>query len=165
MERPGKENSNKDGMVKHHALDPYPIPKEESPMYINEPWLIDKSLSEIEIRREPEAEEDNLRIYVPIDLNKKAIMRRLWRIIGCYGEANENNESEFRLDVDMLISQIEIYDQRWYVRHMPKKGKHSLEAIELVKEFVKELEQIPDGCAECFPFETIAELKLEYLSI
>ena len=25
------------------------------------------------------------------------------------------------------------------------------------------LENIPDGCAECFPFETIDELKREYL--
>ena len=148
----------------HHSLDPYPIPKEESPMYINEPWLIDKSLSEEKTRREPEDEKDNLRIYVPIDLNKKAIMRRLWRIISHYEEASEENESDFRLDVDMLVSQIEIYDQRWHVRHMPKEGKHSLEAIELVREFVKELEQIPDACAECFPFETIDELKAEYLT-
>ncbi|MEG0370077.1 MAG: hypothetical protein RR593_08755, partial [Hungatella sp.] len=96
----------------HHSLDPYPIPKEESPMYINEPWLIDKSLSEQEIRREPEEEEDNLRIYIPMDLNKKAIMRRLYRIIRHYEEANEDNESDFRMDVDRLISQVEIYDQR-----------------------------------------------------
>lgn len=41
---------------------------------------------------------------------------------------------------------------------------HTLEAIELVREFVKELEQIPDACAECFPFETIDELKAEYLT-
>lgn len=102
--------------MEYHALDPYPIPKEESPM----------------------------------DLNKKAIMRRLWRIICHYGEANKDNESDFRMDVDMLISQIEIYDQRWYVRHKPKEGNYRLEAIELVKEFVKELEQIPDGGAECF---------------
>lgn len=150
--------------MEHHALDPYPIPKEESPLYINEPWLIDKSLSEMATRKEPEDEEDNLRIYVPIALNKKAIMRRLWRIIVHYGEANEQNESDFRMDVEMLIGQIEIYDQRWYVRHMPKEGKHSLEAIKLVREFVSELEEIPDGCAECFPFEIIDELKSEYLS-
>ena len=46
---------------------------------------------------------------------------------------------------------------------MPENDKHSAEAIELVREFVSRLEEIPDECAECFPFETIEELKTEYL--
>ncbi|GAB1475500.1 hypothetical protein MASR2M70_03320 [Bacillota bacterium] len=29
-----------------HKLDIYPIPKEKAPMFINEPWLIDKTLLE-----------------------------------------------------------------------------------------------------------------------
>ena len=62
-------------------------------------------------------------------------------------------------DVEMLISQIEIYDQIWYVRHMPKDGEHSLEA----KELIAKLEEIPDGCAERFPFEIIDRLREEYL--
>lgn len=31
--------------------------------------------------------------------------------------------------------------------------------------FVTKLEEIPDGCAEYFPFELIEELKQEYLSV
>lgn len=50
------------------------------------------------------------------------------------------------------------------VRHMPKKGEHSREAKELVTEIIARLEDIPDGCAECFPFELIDELKQEYLT-
>ena len=69
----------------------------------------------------------------------------------------------FSVDVDALISQIEVYDQIWYVRHMPKEGDHSQKAIDLVKDFIKRLEEIPDGCAECFPFDTIEQLKGEYL--
>lgn len=80
-----------------------------------------------------------------------------------YGEATEDNEFNFSQEVETLISQIEIYDQVWYVRHAPTDGKHSVEAVELVKEFAAELERIPDGCVECFPFETIDELKREYL--
>lgn len=34
----------------------------------------------------------------------------------------------------MIISQLEIYDQIWFVRHMPKKGEHSREAKELVEQ-------------------------------
>ena len=149
--------------MEHHNLDPYPIPREKKPMYINEPWLIDRSLMNEQVKREPEEKEDNIRIYIPMDLNKDAIMRRLWNVISLYEEASEENEFNFSQDVDALISQIEIYDQIWYIRHMPSKGKHSIEAVELVKEFVEQLEEIPDACAERFPFDTIEELKREYL--
>ena len=33
----------------------------------------------------------------------------------------------------------------------------------VAKAFVEELEQIPDACAERFPFELIEELKRDYL--
>ena len=147
----------------NHTLDPYPIPKDKSPLFINEPWLIDSTLFGYEYRVEPDENEDNVRVYIPLDLNKEAILRRLDGVIDRYGEANEDNEFDFRSDVDMLIAQIEIYDRIHYVRNMPDKGDHSAEAVELVKEFVKRLKDIPDGCAECFPFETIDELKAEYL--
>lgn len=150
--------------INDHSLDPYPEPKDKSPLYINEPWLIDKSLLEYPRHREPDEKEDNIRIYVPMDLNKDAILRRLDNIIGLYGEAREDNEIEFSIDVGMIISQLEIYDQIWFVRHMPKKGEHSREAKELVTEIIARLEDIPDGCAECFPFELIDELKQEYLT-
>ena len=147
----------------HHQLDPYPIPKDKGALFVNEPWLVDKSLNGYRVGTEPERENDNVRIYVPIDLNKEAILRRLDRIKNQYEEANEENEFEFGTDVDMLISQVEIYDQIWTVRHMPEEGGDSEEAKELVREFIARLEDIPDGCAECFPFETIDELREEYL--
>ena len=48
--------------MKHHRLDPYPIPEDKTPLYINEPWLIDKSLLEHLQHREPEEQPDNIRI-------------------------------------------------------------------------------------------------------
>ena len=114
--------------MEHHRLDPYPIPKDKTPLCINEPWLIDKSLLEYPPRREPDEKEDNVRIYVPMDLNRVAILRRLDRVIAHYGEATEENEMEFSVDVGMIVSQIEIYDQVWFVRHVPEKGEHSNEA-------------------------------------
>lgn len=149
--------------MERHRLDPYPIPKDRTPLCINEPWLIDKSLLNNPPHREPDKKEDNVRIYIPMDLNRDAILRRLDRVIAQYGEATEENEMEFSIDVGMVISQLEIYDQVWFVRHMPRDGEHSMEAISLVKEIVTRLEEIPDGCAECFPFDTIDELKREYL--
>ena len=145
--------------MEHHNLDPYPIRRDKNPLFINEPWLIDYT----ERVKEPEETEDNVRVYIPLNINRDAIMRRFRVLIGRYEEANEDNELDFSSDVSMLISQIEVYDQIWFVRHMPKEGKHSIEAINLVKEFVAELESIPDGCAERFPFEQIDELREEYL--
>ena len=104
----------------HHRLDPYPIPKDETPLYVNEPWLIDKSLLEYPMRFEPEEEDDNVRVYVPLDLNKEAILRRLDRVIAHYGETNENNGMDFSVDVGMILSQVEVYDQVWYVGICPK---------------------------------------------
>ena len=137
----------------HHTLDVHPLPKEISPLYVNEPWLIDLSYLEqaqmiTDLRCEPDQKDDSVRIYVPLDLNKDAILRRLNSIISRYGEATEQNEMDFSQDVMM---------------HMPEEGNHSAEAQELVKEFIKTLEAIPDGCAEMFPFNIIDELQKEYL--
>lgn len=96
-----------------------------------------------------------------MDISHAAVLRRLSSIIHKYGEANEDNEFTFALEVCSLISQIGIYDQIHYVRSGAE-GKHSKEACELVREFVVQLKEIPDGCAELFPFELIDELEEEY---
>ena len=147
-----------------HSLDPWPIPKEKSPLYINEPWLIDPSLTCDLVNTQDELMADNIRVYIPLDINKEAVLRRIKRIIARYGEANEDNEIDFQMDIEAVIAQIEIYDQVWYVRNMPSKGKHSLEATELVKEVISLLREIPDGCAELFPFETIDALERAFLN-
>ena len=90
-----------------------------------------------------------------MDICKSAILRRLADVISNYGPAAEANEMDFSFDVNTLISQIEIYDQVWFVRHCPKHGRHSTEAIELVKEFVRKLEDIPIHDAVLFPYDTI----------
>lgn len=145
-------------------LDPYPIPKEEHPLFINVPWLVDASIKvDCSSDTQPEAENDNRRVYVPIDLNKKSILHRLDEIIRRYGAANERNELDFSLDVRRLLYQVDIYDRIWFVRHMPENGKHSHEGISLIQDFINRLEEIPDECAECFPFEIIEELRDEYL--
>lgn len=151
-----------------HIIDIYPEPREETPRFINEPWLIDKYLYDYGPRnREPDHQEDNIRIYVPLDLNRDAILKRLQSIISRYKESNEENEADFRTDVDMLIDQIAIYDRIWYVRTMAESDKqskkqHSIKGRELAAAFIEMLGNIPDGCAELFPYETIDELKREF---
>lgn len=154
--------------LQHHNLDPYPNPKDRNPLYINEPQLIDRSKIDCgydEIGT-PEQSEDNVRIFVPLDINADAILRRLDYYVYRYKEANEKNEMNFWQDVDGLVSQIEIYDQVWSVRDgSVGEGRHSKEAIELVRRFVHKLEEIPGGGAELFPFELIRDLKDEFPGI
>lgn len=78
----------------HHILDVYPIPREKEPMFINEPWLIDKTLLESCEEEDLDKEKDNIRVYVPLDLNHSAILRHLEVVIDRYGEANEENEMD-----------------------------------------------------------------------
>ena len=147
----------------HHDLDVHPVPEDKDPIYINEPWLADwlKDNGEGNIHAVTPA--DNIRIYVPLDICKDDVLNRLDRIVARYEEANEYNEFYFSMDVAKLVAQIEIYDQIWRVRHITKESTHSAEAISLVREFVARLADIPDGCAETFPFELIDELYEEYL--
>lgn len=78
--------------------------------------------------------------------------------------ASEKNEMRFSVDVYRLLSQLEIYDRRWYLRHMPPKGEHSAEGVKLAKEIIQRLESIPEGDSEYFPYDLIDELNDEYLS-
>ena len=48
-------------------------------------------------------EGNNIRVYVPLDLNRRLILRRLSRVINHYKEANEKNEIAFRLMYSNLL--------------------------------------------------------------
>ena len=144
----------------HHDLDIYPMPKEQAPLYVNEPWIVDGSLLE-GVTGEANLPDDNIRVYVPLDLSKSVILLRLKIIISKYGEANESNELDFSREVRQMVYQIELYDQVWTVRDSVD-GRDKI--TDLVEEFVAMLEQIPEGCAEHFPSDLIEELKQDYLS-
>lgn len=48
-----------------HKLDIYPVPKDKTPMFINEPWLTDPSYDWLDAwGNEPEDEADNIRVYM-----------------------------------------------------------------------------------------------------
>ena len=47
--------------------------------------------------------EDNVRVYVPLDLNPKTILRRLDYVINRYGESTEKNEFHFSADVNCIV--------------------------------------------------------------
>ncbi len=62
-------------MREHHTLDPYPHPRDKGALFVNEPYLIDETLSECSPRKlDPEAVKDNVRVYIPLDINSNAIL-------------------------------------------------------------------------------------------
>ena len=159
-------------MSDHHPLEIWPLPKEEPPMFINEPWLIDESIyldsyAQMQAAREPEDEEDNRRVYIPLDLNKAAFLRRLNHVLDKFGDITWRNESAVYCEVRRILAQIEIYDQLWFVREceFPKDENgmitgHSHHARDVISEVVARLEEV-DTC-EDFPYNIIDELKKEY---
>ena len=159
-------------MADHHPLDVWPLPREQKPVFIIEPWLIDESIyfesaKQMMAAREPENEEDNLRVYIPLDLNKAAFLRRLDHILDKYPDITWRNESNVYMEVRSILAQIEIYDQLWFVREgMIKNDEngmicgHSQHATEVVKEIIKRLEAV-DTC-EDFLYDVLDELKKVY---
>ena len=126
-------------MSLHHALDVEPV--SEKALYVHESDLADPSQADVpvpstaqgkpldrrerlqlELRSQPE---DNVRVYIPLDINENAILRRLHHIFWKYGDVSEANEAPFRSEVETLVSQVEIYDQVWFVRDGDSGNHHS----------------------------------------
>ena len=189
--------------VMHHDLDIKPVP--EQVLYINEPNITgdfcgggspdqryagravvskyDSDTASWYAEQSP----DHIRVYVPLDLSKDAILNYFKAVLDCFGRADEENEMAFSGAVDQAITRLEIYDQVWFTRELSKTraGKpidpdneedrdpvnqedrvahHSQHATEIVRAIVDGLAQLAeDGCtAECFPYETIDMLCKEY---
>ena len=160
-----------------HKLDCKPIP--ENVLYINELNLVDSLPYETNIEMEKALTgkrkkeggvlpDDNVRIYVPIDINADAIMRRLHLLFVTMDYPTEDNESAYSLAVRRIISQLEIYDQVCVTRNFENSVqkelvgvRHSREGIELAKRIADYLEE-NDGTAELFPWDEIEELRKEF---
>ena len=149
----------------HHDLDIHPYP-DQPHLFINEPWLIDDTYSYKEqFTKEPDEASDNIRIYIPLDLNHTAILNRLNCLISSLGPACEDNEMEYSWQVYKMIGQLEIYDQIWFTREGACKegSSHSEKGVQLATKFIRALEDIDDYGAVLFPFDIIEELKEEWL--
>ena len=110
--------------------------------------------------------DDNVRVYVPLDLNATQILNRLQQIYRIMESPDDTNELEFSYQVGKIISQLEIYDQVWVARDLKNAVRieerlHSTKGIELTKKIINVLME-DEGCAECFPYDVIDELKAEF---
>lgn len=151
-----------------HKLDIHPVPEEV--LYINELSLAENVPYETRDDMKKAATgmiekeggilpDDNVRIYVPMDLNADIIMWQLYSLFGSLGYPTESNESVYSSAVRKIISQLEIYDQVWSARNVGETVqkedggvRHSRQGIELAGKIVKYLED-NDGSAERFPYD------------
>ena len=160
----------------HHNLDIYPIP--EKVLYINELEIADTACYYDTKEQHQKAltgrirtnggilPNDNVRVYVPLDLNAAQILNRIQQIYRIMESPDDTNELEFSYQVGKIISQLEIYDQVWVARDLGNAVRigehlHSKNGIELAGKIVSILLE-DEGCAECFPSDVVDELKKEF---
>lgn len=110
--------------------------------------------------------DDNVRIYVPLDLNATRILNRLQQIYQIMESPDDTNELEFSYQVGKIISQLEIYDQAWVARDLGnavriKEHLHSKNGIELAGKIVSILLR-DEGYAERFPYDVEDKLKMKF---
>ena len=146
-------------MAKHHSLDISPVP--EKVLYINEPELADRTILDTALQDDT-LQQDNVRVYIPMDINREAILRRVRNVYNRYGSPSWKNEFVYNSEIGGIVSQLEIYDQIWFARMGDFGNGHSKYATMLADEIIKVLEE-DEGCAEMFPYEIIDELKTEYM--
>lgn len=151
-------------MPTNHKITATPVPASEPAIFVNEPVLTDYAIeTAFDL---PEDEPGNIRIYVPIDINLFSIKRKLGTVICRYeNEATFDNESRFECEVEQVLSLVEIYDQIMCERNHDEPGTHCAEVLEMIQYFVDRLEEIEDINSECFPFEMIRQLKMDYFGI
>ena len=160
----------------HHNLDIHPIP--EKVLYINELEIADTACYYDTKEQHQKAlagktringgvlPDDNVHIYVPLDLNAQQILNRLQQIYRVMESPDDMNEMEFSYQVSKIISQLEIYDQVWVARDLGNAVKvaehlHSKNGIELAGKIINILLE-DEGCAESFPYDVVDELKVEF---
>lgn len=148
----------------HHDLDIHPIP--EKVLYINDLSIADTAFGYETKKQHQKAitgkihanggilADDNVRIYIPLDLNADQILSRLQQIYRVMGNPNDMNEMEFSCKVGKIISQLEIYDQVWVARDLKNAVRieeriHSTKGIELTKKIINVLME-DEGCAGNF---------------
>ena len=106
--------------------------------------------------------EEHPPVYYKIEVSPELILTRLRRLEMIYHMATESIEYCISEDVQHLTEQIAAWD-RTMKRRDSIKAKHHPETIAFMREFIKALEEFPNGGTELFPFEMIDKLTKEYL--
>lgn len=106
--------------------------------------------------------EDNVRIYLPIDINAENIIRKLNRLYDQLGDVSEDNEWNYFIEVRKLIKFLTLYDSLLLEKKETEiiqidDTVHAKLARETAREMVKIMME-NEGDAELFPYEECEEL-------
>lgn len=110
--------------------------------------------------------EDNVRIYVPIDISQEMILSKLSSLFCELGEVTWRNEMDYSVQVSTLITLLQLYDQLLIEQgNFPvvQTGEtlHSKLAIETAKQMCDILIR-NEGTGDTFPYDEIGELSKKY---
>lgn len=110
--------------------------------------------------------EDNVRIYVPMDINQEQILFKLESIFDELGELTWRTESDYAVRVWQLMTLLKVYDQSLIAQGsfptvQTGETVHSKLAIETAKKMCRILIR-NEGTGDTFPYDEIAELSQEY---
>lgn len=110
--------------------------------------------------------EDNVRIYVPMDVNQELILIKLESLFDELGELTWRNKMDYSIAVSKLIRLLELYDQSLieqgnYPVVQTGETIHSKLAIETAEKMCRILIR-NEGTGDMFPYEEIAELSKTY---
>lgn len=103
--------------------------------------------------------DDNVRIYVPMDLNADFLLWRLHSLYESLGFPDEGNESAYQEAVGQLISLLQVYDAAQAEKEQAR--GHSRKGKRLASEMIRCMEE-HEGTAEHFPYEEMGMLGAEY---
>lgn len=95
--------------------------------------------------------DDNVRVYVPMDINADSILGELSFIHSMLGPATERNEYSYQFFVSKVLSKLSIYCEYQGID----------KTRELVKEIISCLWSM-EGLCEEFPYTEIRELEEKY---
>jgi len=132
----------------HHNLDIHPIP-DKPHFFINELDLADTCIHpNMETYDQMKQALENpspevIRVYIPLDLSPQLIMERMHEL----EQPRKYYMGEFLTKLDILVRQLEIYDQILTARNMSEAVKtenghfHSKEGIELAERMLAYLDE------------------------
>ena len=121
-------------------------------------------LNSFEFYRDIEAakkQPETYTVYVPLIINKERIIHKLRELMAMLGDCDLDNETDYKVETDKLIRQIEVFDELVKKEAGIDTG-HSKEAVELAREFAEVLMMMTDDGGETYPYEEILELGQEY---
>lgn len=112
--------------------------------------------------------DDNVRVYIPLDINADSLLYELRMLFYTLGMPDESDEFSYFEGMRKIYRKLEIYDEALMEKYpeqtmcCSEEGKkHSIFSICVVREMIQIMEE-NEGCGEMFPYDTIDTLEEEY---